>query len=192
MEFAVQGVIMKKASIELISATVINFMVTLLGGADDLLKTMIIFIIVDMVTGILKALVNKDLSSVAMYSGVIKKLTMFLVIILGVRIDLMITSITDSPITLFNHPFYVRNYFIIFLIINESLSTTENLYEIGVPFPHWVSNLLRTVAKTTDGEVPKPLVDWLSSKGIKVTSEGKLKNDSEENKSKEDNPKNTT
>lgn len=165
MVFSLQRVrTMKK---ELIWSAITSFIVTLLGGADELLSTMVIFIILDMITGVLKALILKDLSSVEMYKGIIKKMTLFLIVILGVRVDLIIMNILGTPITLGTHEFLVRTYFIVFILINEGLSIVENLYKIGVPFPHWVGTVLRAVSSTADGEIPKPLREWLTSKGVK-------------------------
>ena len=51
-----------------------------LGGWDKLLKVLVALVILDYVTGVLKAIYNKELSSEVGYRGIIRKILIFVVV----------------------------------------------------------------------------------------------------------------
>lgn len=98
---------------------------TRLGGWDAILQALVIFIILDYITGILAAAKQKRLNSDVMFWGLIRKAVIFAVIIVAVVLD----NLTHSG----EHVF--RTLVLYFYIVREALSITENCGKLGLPLP---------------------------------------------------------
>lgn len=109
-------------------------LVFLLGGFDIALLCLIIAIVLDYISGIIKAYVNKDLSSRIGFKGLVKKVGVLLVVMLAVLID-KITGDTGA----------VRTLVIYYFVANEGLSIIENLAIAGVPIPDSIKNALKVL-----------------------------------------------
>lgn len=114
-----------KDTICLITGIVGGFIATLLGGWDSALATL-----VDFVTGIVTAAMGKSkhsesgtLNSTAGWIGLAKKFCILLMVVVGVRIDILIGTN------------YIRDAVCISFCLNELLSIVENTSLMGIPFP---------------------------------------------------------
>ena len=116
-------------SILSISATGLIY---LLGGWDVALVCLIVAIILDYVSGIIKAYVNKDLSSKIGFKGLLKKVGVLVIVMLAVLVD-RITGETGA----------IRTLVIYYFVANEGLSILENLALAGVPIPESIKNALK-------------------------------------------------
>lgn len=113
------------------AATIGGWICEMFGGWDDSITTLIIFMAVDYVTGIIVAAVfkkstktkNGALESKAGLKGILRKGGQLLIVLVGCRLDMIIGS--D----------FVRDAVIIAIITNETISITENLGRMGVPIP---------------------------------------------------------
>ena len=109
--------------ISVIGGLVGGFIVSLLGGWDVMLYTILLFAILDYLTGILKAVYKKELSSAIGFKGIVKKIMVFVVIAVAYNVQRM----TGDTIPL-------REIVIVFFICNEALSVLENAAEfINIP-----------------------------------------------------------
>lgn len=112
-----------------ILAMSINF----LGGYDNLLDALMWLIILDYISGIIKAMKLKELSSKIGKIGIIKKFLMFLMIGVCVKLDLAF-NLNDQ---------LSSRYLIICLLIGEEIiSCSENLDKIGIPYFGKIRELL--------------------------------------------------
>ena len=116
-------------SILSISATGLIY---LLGGWDVALVCLIVAIILDYISGIIKAYVNKDLSSKIGFKGLLKKVSVLVIVMLAVLVD-RITCETGA----------IRTLVIYYFVANEGLSILENLALAGVPIPESIKNALK-------------------------------------------------
>ncbi|UEL47595.1 phage holin family protein [Terrisporobacter hibernicus] len=107
-----------------------GFICKFLGGWDMLLKAIVILVVLDYVTGLLKAIYNKSLSSEIGFKGLIRKIIIFVVIATAY----VIQGIVGDAIPL-------REITILFFIANESLSLLENAGEF-VPIPDKLKDTL--------------------------------------------------
>lgn len=106
----------------------------LLGGLDAMLICLFIFMILDYLTGIIKAFKNKKLSSETGFYGILKKITILVVIMVAVQVDIAL-QLND-----------VMRYLAIgFYIANEGLSILENAGEIGIPLPEKLKESLESL-----------------------------------------------
>lgn len=107
--------------------------------------------VIDYVTGITAACVRKEqVSSYKGILGIAKKVFMYLLIVVGVFIDLMLQYMFKNlniPISL---PFIVGCIVACWLVLNEMLSILENLNEIGVPMPPFLMPLVERIRGTVE------------------------------------------
>ena len=97
--------------ISVIGGLVGGFIVSLFGGWDVMLYTILLFAILDYFTGILKAVYKKELSSAIGFKGIVKKIMVFVVIAVAYNVQRM----TGDTIPL-------REIVIVFFICNEARS----------------------------------------------------------------------
>jgi toxin secretion/phage lysis holin len=104
-----------------------------LGGLDGFLYALIAFVAVDYITGVLRAIVEKKLSSRIGAHGIAKKVALFLVVGIGHLIDTHLLGGTGAPL---------RTAVIFFYIANEGVSLLENATAIGLPVPEKLKDVL--------------------------------------------------
>ena len=102
--------------------------------------------VIDYVTGITAACVRKEqVSSYKGILGIAKKVFMYLLIVIGVFVDVMLQFMFNNlniPISL---PFIVGCIVACWLVLNEMLSILENLNDIGVPMPPFLMPLVERI-----------------------------------------------
>ncbi len=103
---------------------------SIFGGWDALLQAMVALTVLDYITGILKAIIKKELSSRTGFVGLIKKIIMYAVIATGV----VVGNIIGDKVPL-------RETVLMFFICNEALSLLENAAEF-VPIPDKLKDTL--------------------------------------------------
>ena len=114
----------------MIAGIVGGFITTLLGGWDSALATLVVFMGIDFVTGLVTAAMGKSkhsrsgaLNSKAGWIGLAKKFCILLMVAVGVRIDILLGTT------------YIRDTVCISFCLNELLSIIENATLMGIPFP---------------------------------------------------------
>lgn len=113
---------------------------TILGGWDKALEILLIFIVLDYITGIGASIKNKRLRSDVGFNGIFKKGSIFLVVIVAAQLD----RITGNSAALF------RTSTCFFFIANEGLSILENVGEVGVKLPSFITKVLEKLRDTND------------------------------------------
>lgn len=115
-----------------------GFLCQWLGGWDVILKALVALVILDYVTGVLKAIKNKTLSSSVGFVGLLRKIVIFIVVVVGVILQGMIENVVP-----------LREIVIIFFICNEGISLLENASEF-VPIPAKLKEILIQLREKTD------------------------------------------
>jgi len=103
-----------------------------LGGSDGLLIALIVFVALDYVTGVMCAIVDKELSSEVGFKGLFRKVLIFTLVGVGHVVD---TQVVGSGSAL-------RTAVICFYLSNEGLSVLENATHIGLPVPDRLKDIL--------------------------------------------------
>lgn len=132
---------MKATAIKTLSAIGTGIVTTLLGGWDNALEILLIFVILDYITGVAAAFKTKTLSSRVGVAGLFKKGAVFLIVILAAQLD----RITSNAAGVF------RTATAFFFIANDGLSILENVGEMGLKLPAFLSTAL---AKMRDENTP--------------------------------------
>ena len=123
-----------------ISSIILTFIVYYLGGFDIALKSLLIIIIIDYITGVLSAIYNKKLSSKIGFRGIIKKFSYIFIVALSVVLDKILGN-TGT----------VRNLVIYFFVANDGISILENVSEMNIPLPKKLIEILEQL-KDKEGE----------------------------------------
>ena len=108
---------------------------SLFGELDGILYALLVFIIIDYLTGIFAAVVEKQLSSSIGFRGIFKKIAILFLVSLGHLID---TAIIKQGGT-------IRTMVILFYLSNEGLSILENTVRIGLPIPEKLQAILKQI-----------------------------------------------
>ncbi|MCF0128285.1 MAG: phage holin family protein [Pseudobutyrivibrio sp.] len=104
----------------------------LFGGFDGLMYTLLAFVLIDYLTGVLVAIKDKNLNSKIGYAGLFKKVMIFLLVIIGNLIDVNIICQGAT----------FRTAVIFFYISNEGISIIENAGNLGLPIPKKLLDVL--------------------------------------------------
>ena len=108
------------------------------GGLDGFVYTLIAFAVIDYVTGVMCAIVEKKLSSEIGFRGIFKKVTIFAMVAVGHMVDTHIIG-TSGVVGDYSA---VRTAIIFFYIANEGLSLIENSSRLGLPIPKKLKDAL--------------------------------------------------
>ena len=104
-----------------------------LGSFDSLMYALLAFIVTDYVTGVLCAIVERNLSSTIGFKGICQKV--FILALVGVANILDVHVIGDGCV--------LRSAVIFFYISNEGISIIENAARIGLPVPEKIQEVMR-------------------------------------------------
>ena len=104
-----------KQIINFFSSTVLTTVVYYLGGLDAALKTLLVLMVLDYITGLCKAIANKEINSIIGAKGIIKKVGYLIIVAVSVLLDEVVGN-TGA----------IRNIVIYFFVANEGISILEN------------------------------------------------------------------
>ena len=102
-----------------------------LGGMDGLLYALICFIVLDYITGVLSAIDQHRLSSAVGFTGIARKIIIFVLVGVANILDIYILG----------HASVLRAAVIFFS--NEGISILENATQLGLPIPEKLQNILQ-------------------------------------------------
>lgn len=120
-------------SIQIVFTAVGGWLGWFLGGCDGLMYALIAFVVVDYITGIMCAIVDKKLSSAVGFKGICKKVLIFLLV--GVANILDVNIIGSGSV--------LRTAAIFFYLNNEGVSLLENAAHLGLPVPNAIKEVLQ-------------------------------------------------
>ena len=78
------------STIQLIFSAVGGWLGYFLGGCDGLLYALIAFVVIDYITGVMCAIINKQLSSEVGFKGIFRKVLIFLLVGIANIIDVQV------------------------------------------------------------------------------------------------------
>lgn len=117
--------------------TVISF---LFGDIDGMLIALVSLIVLDYISGVIAAVIEKRLSSAVGAKGIAKKIFMLLIVSLANIIDInVIGGHTLKTVT------------VVFYLCNECISLIENAGKIGVPVPAKLMQVLEQLKEKEQG-----------------------------------------
>ena len=140
-----------------VKATVISVISILMSWLGILAVPVFLLVgcnLIDYITGLFAAKYRDDkkISSYKSIRGIVKKVCMWFLIIVGAFVDILIQYAIDTagiPLTI---PFVVSTIVACWLIVNEMISILENLVDIGVKMPPFMMPLLKYINKQIENK----------------------------------------
>ncbi|CEN27825.1 MULTISPECIES: phage holin family protein [Pseudolactococcus] len=126
--------------ISLVFAGLGSVLLGFLGGMDNLLHALLFMIVLDFLTGLIKSVVNKKLSSKIGSKGIAKKVMVLLVIAVAVEVEILIGQAIP-----------LREVVILFYLSNEGISLLENVSEF-LPIPEKLKDYFLQLREKKDKE----------------------------------------
>lgn len=114
--------------------------VSWLGGMDAILHALVALVIVDYLTGLLKAWNLKEISSRIGFVGLIKKVLIFVVIAVAVEVEKVIGD--SIPL---------REILIMFYLANEGISFLENV-SVFINFPDQIKDAFLQIRSSSESK----------------------------------------
>ena len=116
------------------------------GGMDKMLNILIIFMVIDFISGFTRAWVKKEFDSSKFYIGGVKKIGILLIVAVATQLDMLI-AIDGTAL---------RTVTISYYIANEGFSILENWGGMGLPLPEPVRNALAKLRKDGKKDESEP------------------------------------
>ena len=122
-------------------SVVLTTFVYLVGGIDVAMKSLLIVIVIDYITGVMGAIYNKELNSNIGLKGILKKFSYLIIVSLSVILDRIVGD-TGA----------IRTLIIYFFVANDGISIVENIGKMGVPLPKKLTEVLEQLRNKGDGK----------------------------------------
>ena len=129
-------------TIQVVFAGIGGWLGWFLGGCDGLLYALLAFVVIDYITGIMCAVVDKKLSSEVGFKGIFKKVLIFALVGIG--------HILDSRVI--GNGSVMRTAVIFFYLSNEGVSLLENAAYLGLPIPQKLKSVLEQLHDRAEKE----------------------------------------
>ena len=129
-------------TIQVVFAGIGGWLGWFLGGCDGLLYALLAFVVIDYITGIMCAVVDKKLSSEVGFKGIFKKVLIFALVGIGRILD---TRVIGSGSVM-------RTAVIFFYLSNEGVSLLENAAYLGLPIPQKLKSVLEQLHDRSEKE----------------------------------------
>ena len=105
------------------------------GGCDGLIYALITFVVIDYITGVMCAIVSKNLSSEIGFKGLFRKVLIFMLVGIANVVDMQIIGAGSA----------LKIAVVFFYLSNEGISILENAAFLGVPIPDELKRVLKQI-----------------------------------------------
>lgn len=129
-------------TIQLVFTALGAFLGWFLGGCDGLLIALVIFAVLDYITGVMCAIADHKLSSEVGFKGIARKVLIFALVGVGHVLDANVIG-TGS---------ILRTAVIFFYLSNEGVSLMENAAHLGLPVPEKLKVVLEQLHDRAEKE----------------------------------------
>ena len=106
--------------------------------------------IIDYITGMSAAWYNSELSSKKGVKGIVKKIGYLGLVAVAMIVDWLISQGLQQINVDFHYSVFFAVLVAVWLIINELISTLENLSRMGVPIPNFLKKIVNRLKTTVD------------------------------------------
>lgn len=112
-----------------------------LGGCDGLLIALIMFSVVDYITGVMCGITRGRLSSEVGFAGIFRKVVIYLLVGAANILDVHLLGSSGM----------LRTAVIFFYLSNEGISILENACTLGLPIPSQLRAVLEQIKEKSEG-----------------------------------------
>ena len=121
-----------------------GFLGWFLGGFDGFLYTLVAFVAIDYITGVMCAVNDHTLSSAVGFRGICRKVLIFALVGLANILD----------VNILGQGSILRTAVIFFYLSNEGVSLLENAAHLGLPIPEKLKAILAQLHNRDDAALP--------------------------------------
>lgn len=133
-------------AIKAVFTAIFAFLSSLLGVLAIPVILMVACNIIDYITGLMASKYREeDINSYKSIKGIIKKVSMWLLVIVGAIIDQLLIYTADTVGVSMPFTFLVACIVAIWIICNEIISILENIKDMGVNIPAFLEPLIRNI-----------------------------------------------
>ena len=125
---------------DMVAATIGVALGFLFGEVTGLFWALIAFMALDYVTGIINAIVSKNLSSAVGFKGLAKKFVILIFVAVGHIIDTYILGGTPA----------IMSAVMLFYLANEGISIIENAAKLGLPVPKKLVEIMEQLKEKSE------------------------------------------
>lgn len=130
------------STIQLVFSAIGGTLGYVLGGMDGMLNTLLVFVTVDYLTGMLCAIADRKLSSEVGFQGIARKVIIFTLVGIAHLLDVQILGKVGV----------LRAMVIFFYVSNEGISIIENATHLGLPIPEKLKSILEQLKDKEGGK----------------------------------------
>lgn len=120
------------AKLQMVIAAVGGWLGYFVGGVDGLMTALLVLMVMDYVTGIMCAVIDRELSSSVGFRGIFKKVLILMLVGVAHIVDLHVVRSGEA----------LRSAVICFYLSNEGVSVLENAGHLGLPIPEKLKGIL--------------------------------------------------
>lgn len=125
----------------IIGAGIASICTFLFGKPDIWLMTLLAFVVIDYISGVIGAYINHELNSRVGFIGILKKTMYFFVIVVAHCVD--VATGADGVL---------QNIVVGILISNEGISILENCAKCGIPIPERLIKALEQIKGDSEND----------------------------------------
>lgn len=107
--------------------------------------------LIDYITGLIASKYrDEQLNSYKGIRGIVKKVCMWLLVVVGVVVDELIIYTTKTMGFNIKIPFIVATLVAVWIVVNEIISIMENLVDIGIDLPPFLMPIVKRIKKEVE------------------------------------------
>lgn len=118
-----------------------GFFVAIFGQWDSILWALLVIMLLDYLTGVIKAIYTKTMSSEIGFKGLLKKITILII----VALSNVLQQITGDNVA-------IREIVIMFYVANEGISVLENVAVIHPRMPKAIKDILLQIRDSNSAD----------------------------------------
>jgi len=128
------------AKIQAAVAAIGGYIGYFVGGMDGLMTALLVFMVIDYITGLMCAVVDRKLSSAVGFKGICKKVLIMMLVGVAHIVDIHVVGTGEA----------LRSAVICFYLSNEGVSVLENASHLGLPIPEKFKEILAQLHNRSD------------------------------------------
>ena len=145
---------METSFLKMAIITIGSILSSILGALYVPVLLMVLCNIIDYITGLMAAKYRNDgISSYKSIKGIFKKISMWLLVVVGVIIDNILVYASSTFGFEWNLDFLVGAVVAIWIICNELISILENMVDLGIKIPGFLMPLVKQIKKATEATI---------------------------------------
>ncbi len=145
---------MKQNVVKAVITSIGSFLASILGILYVPVLLMVLCNLIDYITGLLASKYRAEhINSYKSFRGIAKKICMWILVVVGAIVDKLIAYAVEAIGIAMPFTFLIACIVAIWIVCNELISILENIIDIGVWVPAFMSPLIKNIKSKAEGMV---------------------------------------